>query len=101
MRADYKKRLEEWRARVDPRVLREMNRRRVAKGLPRIRGPPTGRPMTGYLRYVYNHVHLAAKVLRNVPATSCTYELNTHERMIAFRVTSPKCLSEPRVSGRQ
>ena len=46
------KRREEWRTQVDPRVLRELNRRRVAKGLPRIRGPRTGRPLNGYLRYV-------------------------------------------------
>jgi len=51
LRADYNKRREEWRAQVDPRIFREINRRRAAKGLPRIRGLKSGRPMTGFFRY--------------------------------------------------
>ena len=47
--------MEEWRKQIDPAVLREMNRRRVAKGRPRILGPPRGRPMTSFLRYVQEH----------------------------------------------
>jgi hypothetical protein len=45
LRAEYNKRLEEWREQVDPAVLKEMNRRRVAKGRPRIRAPRSGRPL--------------------------------------------------------
>jgi len=51
LRAEYKKHLEEWRGTVDPTVLKEMNRRRVANGKTRIRAPPTGRPLTGYTRF--------------------------------------------------
>ncbi|KAI0251010.1 hypothetical protein BJV78DRAFT_1213722 [Lactifluus subvellereus] len=51
LRAEYVRRIEEWREHVDPVILRELNRRRVAKGLSRIRGPRTGRPMPGFFRY--------------------------------------------------
>ena len=44
--------MEEWRDGVNPSVLRELNRRRAKKGLSRIRGPYTGRPPNGFLRYV-------------------------------------------------
>jgi len=45
--------MEDWREKVDPRILKELNRRRVAKGLPRIRARATGRPLSGFFRYVY------------------------------------------------
>lgn len=44
--------MQEWRETVDPAILRELNRRRLEKGLPRIRGPPTGRPAPSFIRYV-------------------------------------------------
>ncbi len=47
--------MEEWRENVDPAILGELNRRRVAKGRLRIRGPSSTRPLSGYLRYVYGH----------------------------------------------
>jgi len=50
---EYRRRMEEWREKVDPAVLRELNRRRVAKGHNRIRGPR--RPMNGFVRF-YMHV---------------------------------------------
>jgi hypothetical protein len=43
--------MEEWRNNVDLAVLRELNRRRVARGHLPIRGPR--RPVSGYTRYVY------------------------------------------------
>ncbi|KAI9451855.1 hypothetical protein F5148DRAFT_1238163 [Russula earlei] len=54
LHAEYKRRLEEWREQVDPAVLRELNRRRRAKGQPRIRGPATGRPLTAFIRFYLN-----------------------------------------------
>ncbi|KAI0300097.1 hypothetical protein B0F90DRAFT_1724834 [Multifurca ochricompacta] len=53
LRADYNRRIQEWREQVDPVILRELNRRRVAKGLSRIRGPSSGRPMPGFFRYFH------------------------------------------------
>lgn len=55
LRAEYNRRFEEWHEKVDPAVLRELNRRRVVKGQARIRGFNHGspRPLNGYLRYVY------------------------------------------------
>ncbi|KAF8483411.1 hypothetical protein DFH94DRAFT_721614 [Russula ochroleuca] len=57
LRVEYYRRIEEWREKVDPSVLRELNRRRVAKGQKPIRGgsEDDSRPLTGYLRY-YMHV---------------------------------------------
>jgi len=46
---EYRGRIEEWREKVDPAVLRELNRRRVAKGRKRIRG--SRRPLNGYFRF--------------------------------------------------
>lgn len=57
---EYHRRIEEWREKVDPAVLRELNRRRVAKGHRRIRGPR--RPTTGYLRYVYEYTYSSSSV---------------------------------------
>lgn len=47
--------MDEWRENVDLAVLREMNRRRVAKGHRRVRGPP--RPANGYVRYVHEYTY--------------------------------------------
>lgn len=58
LRAEYNRRLDEWREKVDPVILNELNRRRVAKGkkrIPRSRG--ARRPMSGYLRYVRKSTH--------------------------------------------
>ncbi|KAH9061180.1 hypothetical protein EDB87DRAFT_1612353 [Lactarius vividus] len=49
---EYNRRMEEWRKKIDPALLRELNRRRVAKGLPRIRGPSGDRPLSGFFRYL-------------------------------------------------
>jgi hypothetical protein len=51
--AEHKKRLEEWHGQVDPAVLKELNRRRVAKGQTRILARSDRRPVSGYIRYVY------------------------------------------------
>lgn len=58
--AEYNRRLEEWREKVDPAVLDELNRRRSAKGLKRISRHARGdrRPMGGFLRYVRKYTHL-------------------------------------------
>ncbi|KAI9457627.1 hypothetical protein BJY52DRAFT_1271952 [Lactarius psammicola] len=48
---EYNRRMKEWREKIDPAVLHELNRRRIARGQRRIRGSSTGRPLTGYLRY--------------------------------------------------
>lgn len=66
--------MEEWREQIDPAVLRELNRRRVAKGRYRIRGPETGRPLSGYFRYAYKNTHLKATTLNDDPATARKYE---------------------------
>ncbi|KAH9994633.1 hypothetical protein BJV77DRAFT_1066632 [Russula vinacea] len=58
LRAEYNKRFEEWHEKVDPAILRELNRRRVAKGHMRIQSRGSdddSRPLNGYLRY-YMHV---------------------------------------------
>lgn len=52
--------MEEWREKVDPALLSELNRRRVAKGHRRILGPR--RPVTGYLRYVYEYTYSSSSV---------------------------------------
>jgi len=52
LQAEYKRRMEDWREQVDPRILKELNRRRVAKGRTRIRAPATGRPLSGFFRYL-------------------------------------------------
>jgi len=46
--------MDDWREQVDPRTLKELNRRRRVKGRPRIRARATGRPLCGFFRYVYN-----------------------------------------------
>jgi hypothetical protein len=66
IKAEYHQRMQEWREKVNPAVLRELNRRRVKKGLPRIRGPPTGRPMSSYFRYLQ-------EVRPNIPRTQETH----------------------------
>jgi hypothetical protein len=57
---EYRRRIEEWREKVDPSVLRELNRRRVKKGYHRIRGPP--RPMNGFIRYVYEYTYSTGSI---------------------------------------
>ena len=57
---EYRSRIEEWHKEADPAVLRELNRRRVAKGYARIRGPR--RPTTGYVRYVYEYTYSSNSV---------------------------------------
>jgi hypothetical protein len=57
---EYQRRIEEWHEKVDPAVLRELNRRRVAKGHIRIRSPR--RPATGYARYVYEYTYSSSSV---------------------------------------
>jgi hypothetical protein len=57
---EYRRRIEEWREKIDPAVLRELNRRRVAKGHHRIRGPR--RPTNGYVRYVYEYAYSSGSV---------------------------------------
>ncbi|KAH9975266.1 hypothetical protein BGW80DRAFT_1559158 [Lactifluus volemus] len=52
LRTEYKQRLDEWRENIDPAIVRELNRRRVSKGLNRIRSAGDGRPMSGFLRYI-------------------------------------------------
>jgi hypothetical protein len=52
--------MEEWREKVDPAVLSELNRRRAAKGRRRIRG--LRRPATGYIRYVYEYTYSSSIV---------------------------------------
>jgi len=79
LRAEYNKSIEEWREKVDPAVLRELNRRRVAKGLSRIRGPGTGRPMTGYSRFC---IHLRDEY----PRTDEDHQ--THFKALAARASS-------------
>jgi hypothetical protein len=54
--------MEEWREKVDRAFLRELNRRRVAKGHQRIRGPGRPRPMTGYVRYVYEYTYSTGSI---------------------------------------
>lgn len=57
--------MEEWRENVDPAVLRELNRRRVAKGHNRIRGPPIRgppRPANGYIRYVHEYTYSGSSI---------------------------------------
>jgi len=50
---EHKRRMNDWSEQVDPRLLSELNRRRVAKGLTRIRHlPDSSRPQTGFFRYV-------------------------------------------------
>jgi hypothetical protein len=65
-KAEYNQRIQEWREKIDPAVLRELNRRRVKKGLPRIRGLRTGRPLSSYLRYL-------EEVRPNIPRTQEIY----------------------------
>lgn len=50
--AEHKRRMDDWRKQVDRRILSELNRRRVAKGLSRIhsRLPDSSRPQNGFLR---------------------------------------------------
>jgi hypothetical protein len=57
---EYHKRIEEWREKVDPEVLRELNRRRVAEGHHRIRG--LRRPTNGFVRYVYGYTYIYSSV---------------------------------------
>ena len=52
--------MEEWRENVDPAILRELNRRRVARGIHRIRGPR--RPKTGFMRYVCGYTYSSSSV---------------------------------------
>jgi hypothetical protein len=86
LRAEYCRRLDEWREKVDPLVLDEMNRRRVAKGKKRIsRGVRRRgvRPINGYLRYVPKSTHFAVTVLSKVSAIFSTYDMRTQgERKI-------------------
>jgi hypothetical protein len=49
---EYRGRLMDWHEKVDPAVLRELNRRRVAKGHRRLRGPRDPRPTSGYIRFL-------------------------------------------------
>ncbi|KAH8996226.1 hypothetical protein EDB92DRAFT_2112552 [Lactarius akahatsu] len=59
---EHNRRMEEWRKEIDPAVLRELNRRRARKGLPRIRGPSNNRPMSSFFRYL-------KEVRENTPRT--------------------------------
>jgi hypothetical protein len=95
---EYQRRIEEWHEKVDPAVLRELNRRRVAKGHTRIRSPR--RPATGYARYVYN-THIVVAVLSKVLGFSCTYERSTQRRKTILKLVSRLRLSAPRVNGGQ
>jgi len=98
LRAAYKKQMEEWREKVDPVVLRELNRRRGAKGQTLIHGPP--RPLSGYMRYVYEYTHLAVPVLSKVAAFVSTYERSTQEQRKIIKLISRLRLGAPRVNGR-
>ncbi len=93
--------MEEWREKINPTVLRELNRRRVAKGRPRIRGPHTGRPLTGFLRYAYKNTHLKATTLNNVPVTSRRYEETFLGHKRAAAITLRLWLNGPGASGGQ
>lgn len=43
--------MDDWREQVDPRILSELNRRRAAKGLHRIRRlRDSSRPLSGFIR---------------------------------------------------
>ncbi|KAH9991976.1 hypothetical protein BJV74DRAFT_835494 [Russula compacta] len=80
LRAEYHRRLEEWRKQVDPGVLRELNLRRVASGRRRIRGPSSGRPIPGFFRYfLYVRQH-------EYPRTEEDYK--TYFRAVAQRASS-------------
>ena len=84
----------EWRESVDPAVLRELNRRRVAKGHRCIRGPR--RPKTGYTRYVYEYTYSSSsieqgssffmRVLNEHPRTEEDYK--AHFKAVAGRVSN-------------
>jgi hypothetical protein len=52
----------DWHEKVDPAVLRELNRRRVAKGHRRLRGPRDPRPTSGYIRYVYEYTYSSSSI---------------------------------------
>lgn len=64
--------MEEWRDKVDPAVVRELNRRRVAKGHNRLRGPR--RPANGYIRYVYEYTYINSSVEQ-----SCSYVMHVRD----------------------
>ncbi|KAF8269446.1 hypothetical protein EI94DRAFT_1725291 [Lactarius quietus] len=66
IKAEYERRMQEWRETINPSVLRELNRRRVDKGLSRIRGPSTGYPLSGFLRFF-------REVRENTPRTQEVY----------------------------
>jgi hypothetical protein len=102
LRAEYNKRFEEWHEKVDPAILRELNRRRVAKGHMRIQSRGSdddSRPLNGYLRYVYEYIHLAVTVLSKVSAIICTYEMSTRAQREMVQLISRLCLRAFRVNG--
>ena len=92
--------MEEWREKIDPAVLREMNRQRVAKGLHRIRGRRSDRPLNGYFRYSYKHTRLKTTMLNNVLVTPRKYEktlLGRHKTII--EIISRLWVNRPGPSG--
>jgi hypothetical protein len=105
LRAEYYRRIEQWRESVDPSIIHELNRRRLAKGMTRLRGINRGegvkRPVTGYHRYVHNYTYLAVTVLSKVLVTMSTYEMSTQGRRKIIKLISALYLSAPQVNGRQ
>lgn len=103
LRAEYYKRIEQWRESVDPSIIHELNRRRLAKGMTRMRGIGQGvkRPMTGYHRYVHKYTHLMITVLSKVLVIMSTYEMSTQGRRKIIKLISALYLSAPQVNGRQ
>ncbi|KAH9173830.1 hypothetical protein EDB89DRAFT_1956492 [Lactarius sanguifluus] len=59
---EHNRRMDEWRKKIDPAVLRELNRRRALKGHRRIRGLSDKRPMSAFFRYLQ-------EVRENTPRT--------------------------------
>ncbi|KAI9438520.1 hypothetical protein H4582DRAFT_1949191 [Lactarius indigo] len=51
LKTEYQRRMAEWHEKTDPAVLRELNRHRATKGLPRIRRPSRDRPLSSFFRY--------------------------------------------------
>jgi hypothetical protein len=100
VRAEYDQRIKEWREHVDPVILRELNRRRAAKGMTRRnRGLSTGRPMSGFLRYVYESTHPMAIALSKILAISTGYGKSTHGQRMTRKLISRAWPDGPQVSG--
>ena len=101
LRAEYDTRLEEWHEKVDPAVLEELNRRRVAKGRKRIFRKRARRPLTGYLRYVHKYTHFAVTILSKVSAINSMCYMSTQTQRKTIELILRIYLCALRISGRQ